>query len=711
MEKSKLNLLVVLVFCALASFLLTSKSAGQAAGDDYYYSLGQKIPIVLDTNRVAVLFKKNVSQDSVYSVLPRFSQFSTVENVEKQDFARANIYLVPLSMSLTTRNLRDLSTDLQGSNLVENVGRVYSLEGKPESNLILTEEFVVRFKPEVTREQIDQFNTEKNVEIVSASEYAKNQFTLRVKAEPNGSALTVANQYYESDLTEYAYPNFITTFERRAAPNDLYYPDQWHLNNTGQDGGQPDADIDAPEAWNITTGDPNIKIAILDDSIEKDHEDLQTNIVASKDFTDDDDDPSPGPGDYHGTSVAGMAAAIGNNDKGVVGVCYNSKIVAGRLGNTLQDFEDIFYWAAYTANADVISNSWGLIMPAPDGVVAAINDVAANGRGGKGCVVLFAAGNRNNDISNPTAGELAALNSVIAVGASTNKDVRACFSSWGDDLDVMAPSNTWIDPDYGSTCLLPKPADAVGTWTTDQSGAGGFNDGTPPRPDGAGLYTQDFGGTSSACPTAAGVVGLLLSVNSDLTRDEVQDILEATAQKIGSGDADYDANGFSDHYGYGRINAHRAVVPSVYISIEPDEVQPGESFAVKVTGSAPFGLRSIWWFGDNTGIADIDQAHWQDVTGAEKVFTHEWNISIDEKGTYRLGANARDVLYLPGSNGSESADYPHQASEGSGIAYAEIKVVPTFTEWAMIVSSLLFIFSFVYRQKRVRFMDFTSEKV
>ncbi len=700
MEKSKLNALVFLVFCALAGFLLTSKSAGQAAGDNYYYSGGRKIQIVLDTSRVAVLFKKDVSQDSVYSILPKFQQFSAVERVEKQDFARANIYLVPLTRSLTRTNLEALHSGLQSSSMVKTVGRVYSLEAKPESNLILTEEFVVKFKPEITRQQIEQFNADNNVEIVRASEYAKNQFTLQAKTGSNKDALTMANQYYESELTAFAHPNFITTVERRAAPNDLYYPDQWHLNNTGQEGGQPDADIDALEAWNITTGDPNIKIAILDDSIEKGHEDLQASIVASKDFTDDDDDPSPGTGDYHGTAVAGIAAAIGNNNKGVTGVCYTSKIIAIRWGTTYEDFVNAFYWAANTANADIISNSWGFTTPAPDNVVDAINDVAANGRGGKGCVVLFAAGNSNNDISDTSAGELAALSSVIAVGASTNKDFRACYSSWGNDLDVMAPSNTWI----GGVCPTPKPADAVGTWTTDQS-IGGFNNGTN-GPDAAGLYTKDFGGTSSACPTAAGVVGLLLSVNSDLTRDEVQDILEATAEKIAPGDAGYDANGFSDHYGYGRINAHRSIVPTVNISIEPHEVEPGESFTVKVTGSAPFGLKSIWWFGDDTGIVDIDQAHWQDVTGGKKVFTREWNASIDEKGTYRLGANARDVLYPVGSNGSDSADYPHQASEGSGIAYAEIKVVPTFTEWAMIVSGLLFIFAFVYRQKCVRVAGF-----
>ncbi len=688
MNKNKLNVFFAMVCFTLTSFLLASKSAGQVAEDNYYYSRGQKISIILDTNRVAVVFQKNASLDSVRSVLPRFRQFDTVESIEKQNFARANIYLVPLTQSLTALNFRMLNIDLQSSNLFKSIGKVFTLQSKPESDLILTEEFVVKFKPDITREQIDQFNVNKRVEIVSSSEYVKNQFILRVRSDSEVDALTIANQYYESDFTEFAHPNFITAFERRAVPNDQYYAEQWHLNNIGQGGGKVDADIDAPEAWNITTGNPNIRIAILDDSIEKNHEDLQTNIVVSRDFTDDDDDPSPGPGDYHGTSVAGIVAAIGNNNKGVAGVGYSSKIVAVRLGNTIQDFADVFYWAAYTANADVISNSWGLVIPAPDLVVNAVNDVATNGRGGKGCVVLFASGNSNSNISNPASGELAALNSVIAVGASTNKDVRACFSSWGEDLDVMAPSNTWI----GGVCTSPKPSDAVGTWSTDQSGTGGFNDGSPPRPDAAGLYTQDFGGTSSACPTAAGVAALLLSVNSSLTRQEVQEILKATAEKIAPGDASYDATGFSDRYGYGRINAHLAVVPTVKISVSPKKVKRNKPFKIKVSASAPFNLKSVWWFGEGTGIPDIDRAHWHNVSGANPVYTYEWTASIGSKGTYTLGANARDVLYPTSSDG-----YPHQASEGSGIAYTTIKVTPSFGFSSLFITFVLIAGCFRYQ--------------
>jgi subtilisin family serine protease len=672
-------------------FMFSSFASQSEEGESFYYSGGKKIPIILDNSRVALKFKRTVPIERVYSFLPKFRQLSAPPQLERQELARSNVYLVSLAQPLTRFNMQAFKVELQRSEEIETVGEVY-LFGENKSLLILTDEFVVKFKPEVTREQIERLNKSMNVSVVSESKHVRNQFVLRIVPESESNALSIANQYYENELTEFAHPNFITTFERRKIANDTYFLNQWHLNNTGQDGGKVDADIDCTEAWDITTGDPDIRIAILDDSIEQNHEDLSSNIVAAWDFTDDDDDPSPGPGDYHGTSVAGIAAGDGDNSQGIAGVCYSSRIVAVRLGNELQDFADVFYWAANTGNADIISNSWGLTIPAPDTVVNAINDVASNGRGGKGCVVLFAAGNSNTNISAPGAGELAALDSVIAVGASTNKDVKACYSSWGTDLDVMAPSNTWIN----GVCPSPMPIDAVGTWSTDQGGTGGFNDGTPPRPDSAGLYTQDFGGTSSACPTAAGVAGLLLSVNPYLTRPEVQDILQATAEKISPNLANYNAQGHSSTYGYGRINAHRAIVPTVIISVEPAKVKEGDPFTVTVTGTAPFGLKAVWWFGEGTGIPDIDQAHWQNVTGDPKVFSHTWTgISIQKTGLYKLGANARDINYPTPGDG-----YPHQASEGSGIAYAEIEVVPTFAEWAMLISGLLFIGTFIYRKRR-----------
>lgn len=119
------------------------------------------------------------------------------------------------------------------------------------------------------------------------------------------------------------------------------------------------------------------------------------------------------------------------------------------------------------------------------------------------------------------------------------------------------------------------------------------------------------------------------------------------------------------------MNAFRATVPTVRISTSKTKVRKGKKFDVTVTGTAPFGLTSIWWFGQNTGIPSLDQAHMQNLSG-EPVFTHTWyDVTIDTKGTYTLGANSRDVLYPNPADG-----FPHQASEGAGIETTQIRVTP-----------------------------------
>jgi hypothetical protein len=127
-------------------------------------------------------------------------------------------------------------------------------------------------------------------------------------------------------------------------------------------------------------------------------------------------------------------------------------------------------------------------------------------------------------------------------------------------------------------------------------------------------------------------------------------------------------------------------VPTATISVNPKQVAKGTPFTVTVTGSAPFGLASVWWFGQNTGIADIDKAHWQTVPGSAKFYTYSWPVTINQKGTFTLGANVRDIRYPNPGDG-----FPHQASEGSGIPLATIKVVPAEGAFAGGIMALLFV--------------------
>ncbi len=213
---------------------------------------------------------------------------------------------------------------------------------------------------------------------------------------------------------------------------------------------------------------------------------------------------------------------------------------------------------------------------------AAVTRAATQGRHGKGCVIVFAAGNSNRPTddtinesgwpNNVISGRTQWLSGfaihpdVITVSACTSLGKKSAYSNWGKSISVCAPSNNappgiWL-PETGYISTAPQITQSLpglGIFTTDRVGAAGYDQGD---------FTGYFGGTSSACPVVAGVAGLVLSANPDLTAQEVKQILEQTADKIVDRDPDpqlgiklgtYDANGHSQWFGYGKINAGNAV--------------------------------------------------------------------------------------------------------------------------------------------------------
>lgn len=316
-------------------------------------------------------------------------------------------------------------------------------------------------------------------------------------------------------------------------PNDLggeYWPAQWHLHNTGQSGGAPNADINAPEAWEIATGDPNIVIAVLDTGVDLNHPDLVNNLVPGYDFLDGDDSPAAVPGSHqhaaHGTACAGVVAAEGNNGMGVVGVTWNCKIMPVRIGLSWSVAPAVaataIRWAA-SNGADVLSCSWvSTDSPIINSAIAEVTGPGGVGRDGRGCIVVFSAGNDNAPITG-----FKGRSDVIAVGATDDHDQRLSFSNYGPGLDLVAPAgdggNLWIA-------------------TTDITGTAGYT-------------TTDYTGfshTSSACPIVAGIAALILSVEPELTNEEVRHFLTRSAKDLGD-------PGRDDYYGWGRVDARAAL--------------------------------------------------------------------------------------------------------------------------------------------------------
>lgn len=407
-------------------------------------------------------------------------------------------------------------------------------------------------------------------------------------------------------------------------PSDTYFTSQWNLHNKGpgstpmgqgQIQGGDHAHI--AEAWgllyelglvkNIAEIGKSIRLAVIDDGFDLQHEDLKDKFVATKNFggpVKPDNLFSTAPKNFHGTLVTGLAAASGGNGKGIVGACPGCQLIAARMGEEKPTersieayYEKIFDWVM-AQNPDVINCSWG---PDPSMTLGfakkLIDRLTYEGRQGKGTIVVFAAGNNGQDfIWNHFANNPA----VVSVGASNSLGQRHTFSNFGPNLDLLAPTSggktsnkKYIDPiwttdnfeepDCLKTGAKPSPGCSdKASWTTYSNMAGGDS--------WDGRYSYRFSHTSSAAPIVSGVVGLILQANPQLTASEVQSILQHTADRISPADARYDERGLSFRYGYGRVNALRAVA----VAYEMSGKSLGTEMRARIDMTSPCTRRNCW---------------------------------------------------------------------------------------------------------------------
>lgn len=398
---------------------------------------------------------------------------------------------------------------------------------------ILTDEVLVSFADKVTEAQRRQICGKYPCVVADASSA---RWRIRVTDPDDDAPLAIANELSGERGVEFAEPNALqrATFLATSLPTDPLFKYQWHLRNTGQGGGKKGADVKAVGAWKITEGVPSVRVVVHDSGVDIDHVDLKANIGPGWDFDNEDPDASNDNGP-HGTACAGVIAAP-RNGKGVVGIAPKCTITPLRAAgaHTWETWGKTFEWAA--KNGEIISCSWKI--SSNNTLTKAIREAATNGRNGKGIPIFCATGNDYlSHIKYPST-----MKETIAVGASTNKDVRSGYSNYGTGIDFVAPSS-------GGTRRIE---------TTDVMGPAGYNQ-TPKghyckAADGTG-----FGGTSSATPLAAGVAALMLSVNPDLSAEQVRTLIRDTCDKIDKTNANYNSRGWSKQYGYGRVNAAEAV--------------------------------------------------------------------------------------------------------------------------------------------------------
>ncbi|HND92722.1 MAG TPA: S8 family serine peptidase, partial [Anaerolineales bacterium] len=524
-----------------------TSSAQEDGNSLYYFANGNRIQLTPSLNWISVKFTSDDPVAQSAAVGGFGAMFGPLDQARPILFG--NITLLPLKANVTEQALMEGIQSLRADK--ENFSQVNPVFQTPDAEMALTDEFIATFPSDFSMEDIDAVNAFHNVELIDAILGQDNTFLLRVAAGTD--VLAMANLYQQSGVAIHSAPNFVRIVKINptegqsgqhvgpmAGTNDTYYPSQWHLNNNQQygSGTTNDADIDAPEAWDRTTGNSSVVIAVIDEGVDLIHEDISPKLVAGYDATGLGSGGGPSGDDAHGTNVGGLAAASSNNGFGVAGVCQKCSIMPVRIA-----YSDAFgFWVtndatiangitwAYQNGASILNNSWGGGLEA-----TVINTAIANaktlGRGGKGSVVIFSAGNSNSSVSYP-----AYLDSVIAVAASNLCDQRK-----KPIADVCNGYEYWWGSNYGS----PVDISAPGVWlySTDITGAAGYA---------SGNYFADMNGTSGAAPIVAGVAGLILSLNSNLTAIEVQTILQNTADDVNGG-------GYDVEMGYGRVNAYRAV--------------------------------------------------------------------------------------------------------------------------------------------------------
>jgi len=214
-------------------------------------------------------------------------------------------------------------TSLKGKDEIISATYMYRYNGSHAMGIM--DDFVVRLKGSTSYEQLKKLAEKNACRIGKKNQFVDNQYTLHVSKTSELNAMQMANKFYETKLFKFSESEFVVL--NAAQSNDLLFYDQWGLKNTGQSGGTTGIDINAEQAWSITTGSSSIKIAIIDNGVSLTHEDLQANLLAGYDATGNGSWGGNNNGDTHGTMVAGVAGAIQNNNKGISGVAPNCKII------------------------------------------------------------------------------------------------------------------------------------------------------------------------------------------------------------------------------------------------------------------------------------------------------------------------------------------------------------------------------------------------
>ncbi|MFL5576083.1 MAG: S8 family serine peptidase [Gemmatimonadaceae bacterium] len=499
--------------------------------------------------------------------------------------------------------------------------------------MLLVDRIIVKFKKGVSRAQVDSLSATMGTRVLRppVPDSGYSVYYLGYPTDSAADPLRVVASLYEHPLVDFAEGDRLGDEEITAVPSDPYYGLQYYLKNTLTLNGVS-ADINVEPAWDLTLGSGAVKIIFIDTGVDSYHQEFSgTRPIAGFDamwrqaqaagLGEWAGGPYPfGSWDTHGTAVAGIAAGA-HDGRGTAGVAPWVQIDAVRIFRNHEaalasDIGSGITWAYQ--RADVLNSSWSGTV-ASDYIKNAVNDALTKGRGGKGTIVVFAAGN-DYATSLPWT---ATLPGVIAVAALTRTGARADYSNTGPGLTVSA---------FGGAATGGCSGADIATF--DHTGAPGCNDGL----GGANNYTSTFSGTSAATPQVSGVAALLLTREPGLTAAQV-------STRIRDG-ADY--WGDSNQFGAGKLNAYRTLV----------------------------GRLTVWIGGESSPPSAGTYTYAAYASGGGGNYAYRWERSTDGGPFQDTGVTTRTISQYVPTRGSVLLRVTVTAGSDQAVATFNIAVVP-----------------------------------
>ncbi|MFV9510424.1 S8 family peptidase [Tepidibacillus sp. LV47] len=488
--------------------------------------------------------------------------------MKKQQILIWNLFLIGIVLiHLGNRNI-----SLQPN---QTISMISSMTSQP---ITKQNEWIIKWKKEYPKEIL------KDTRLINWLPELK---VTRLQLKENVNVSEWLKKWIDDPNIEYMQPNLTVRISQ--VPNDLFYPKQTYLKR-----------IHMEKAWEQVTKNSNITIAILDTGVDLEHPDLKPNLVDGINLLDKKAKPQDDNG--HGTNVAGIVAAVGNNSIGIAGILWRAKLMPVKVldkkgeGDSFLVGQGIRY--AVDHGADIILLSLGEPVFTPFMKEAVDYAVAKN------VLIVAASGNEGNQLNYP-----AAFSSVLSVGAVDQDDEYARYSNYGQQLDVVAPGD--------------------GIYTTQLGGQ----------------YTANSG-TSMAAPQVAGLAALLYQKYPDLTPKEVENIIKFSAD-------DVDQPGWDEKTGYGKINAIRALnfpLERLKDGFEPNNTkETATPFPYNDTFFAQLTLnQDVDWYKLNLpyhGVVDFQ-------LNLEKSLTSPIQITVFPNGTnrnfiYKIKNSTKITLNLP----------------------------------------------------------------